>query len=322
MMSKNQLGHILCENNVMTYICGDHSSWRMPAGYDFIIKSDGSISPSDGNYKYHTAEIITKPMTYRASHISKLDRLLKLLNKLGCEVNRSTGFHVHHGITPDELTLPFLKSLYNLCYRYEPVIYGLVAPSRATNHFCEVLPSKSRVAKVDSFQDFMGKTGRQRYGCNFSALTKDRNRSTIEFRYHHGTLDFKKIMSWMIFTQKLIEHSKNRFCGSKNRVQNDKASLYNLLYTIGMKANSKIYPKVNSEILDASAYLVDTWKKFKGDTAPAPIADAMSANLAQGIVMEQAQHNVVHAPLTPPTRFLYDLGDANNLTQAQIRGDR
>ena len=261
-LPKNIMANILCDNGLATYIWDDHSHWKLPQGYDFGVKRDGSINPHNSDFAWHTCEFITRPMNYCDNDLHKLEQALKVISRIGGEVNKSTGFHIHWGFQSKELTMPFLRSLYNLCYRYENIIYGLVAPSRKRNHYCSPLPSKTRVRDVDNYRDFMGQAGGDRYGCNFSALVKSRDRLTLEFRYHQGTLDFKKVSAWILFTQRLIEHSKNRFCGSKNRLPNDKKNLYNLLYTIGMKENSKIYLEVEKPIRDAGIVLVNNWKKF------------------------------------------------------------
>lgn len=260
LINQNTLGQILCDNGLPTYITNSHSDWQMPKSYDFLVKPDGSISGSNPSYTWHTAELLTKPFLFQDKYLKKLEKLLRVLNKLGCEVNNTTGFHVHHALATDT-SLEALKSLYNLCYRYEYVIYNLVSKSRRGNQYCRMLPSKTRVRDMGTRDNFLTKMGNCRYGCNFSSLKRS-NRYTLEFRYHQGTLDLTKVTSWILFTQRLIEHAENRICGSKDRVPNTKANLYNLLYTIGLKPNSKIYKKVDTELITAGGFLVNRWKDF------------------------------------------------------------
>lgn len=142
------------------------------------VKDDGSIDEDEG---YFSAELT---ITFNRNDRTPLERLCKLLNKLGARVNKSCGMHVHldqRDIYQGDESLPTLvtKRAKNLgaCL---PYFSKLVPKSRLTNHFCQLGVSRM--------------VGQRYWAINLTALRKYK---TIEVRMHSSTTDFEKINNWI-----------------------------------------------------------------------------------------------------------------------------
>ena len=71
------------------------------------------------------------------------------------------------------------------------------------NSYCKPFPfSRSQCFKRCDILAVIREHGRY-YGINFDELNKHR---TIEFRYHHGTLDAEKVINWLILCLCFVEH--------------------------------------------------------------------------------------------------------------------
>jgi len=110
----------------------------------------------------------------------------------------------------------------------------------------------------------------ERYsGLNLTNIT-NRERLTVEWRHHQGTIDWEKIKSWILFTQRMVEHAVRRSCHyDPQPVQNTRAGLNALLTTIGLRPNNRIYPQVDKELRTVGRYLLRRWRHFNvspGDT--------------------------------------------------------
>ena len=80
---------------------------------------------------------------------------------------------------------------------------------------------------------------------------------------HGGTTDWAKIKTWVLATQRWLEHSIQRSCHYKPEpVSNSQAGLNSLLLTTGLKPNSRIYNKVDKELRQAGKFLLRRWKHF------------------------------------------------------------
>jgi hypothetical protein len=162
------------------------------------IVTDGSISGdrNPDHMNWITYEVVSPPMRFpEATNATR--KVCRVLQALGTKVNRTCGLHVHHNASDFDLNA--IKSLYNLIYRYENVLFGLVAPSRRGNGYCLSLEDQNRINTARSI------TGLQRYipsrehGLNLSAMYRHMGRETgrlgtIEFRYHQGTVDAEMIL--------------------------------------------------------------------------------------------------------------------------------
>lgn len=131
---------------------------------------------------------------------------LNLFERLGLEANFDqvcTSTHVHFGWNFAEPTK--VRRILHFMRIYEPAFASLVAPSRvvvgdAPNQYC--LPYRlfdfERVNSIKKGEDisvFLGNQSDRYRTLNLSNF--DKNPQRVEVRFHHGTVDSVKILSWI-----------------------------------------------------------------------------------------------------------------------------
>lgn len=229
------------------------------------IKSDGSISPEYGTGMSYNGYELTWKMYPNLAGFNFTQKLCGILNQLGMKVNSSCGFHVH--VDGNDSTVDSMKSLYNLCYKYENIIGGFIPPSSRGRDYAKMRGSGDRelLDRARSIGDVMGLAFDRRYGLNLSSYNKD-NRKTIEFRYHSPTVDGDKVWNWCLLCSRLYEHAKARKCTSKTKLPNNAANLRNFLCAVGLKPNNKIYTSIDNRLKVVRDYLIIRWWKFEKAT--------------------------------------------------------
>lgn len=233
---------------------------------DVAVEYDSSVrgeSRYDG-IRWHSVEVKTRILNGIDDWERIVPRTLDICRYMGARINRSCGHHIHVDF-PEALSRPTkIRSLYNLTHRFEPVIYGLVAQSRQNNGYARRMPDRSRhlhgCRSRRSFERALRGWNRQ---CGLNLTHVDKAQPRVEFRYHQGTLDPEKARYWMRFVNRLVEHAVARNCqAAAEQVANTRKGLDALRYTIGLRSNAGIYPKVSAELRETSKYLLQRWKHF------------------------------------------------------------
>ncbi len=154
------------------------------------IVTDASIRVIDG---YLSCEIVS-PILKGREGLQKLNLVCQALDDLGCTVNKSCGFHVHHGAA--NMSIEARKDVFRYYRRAEGVIDTLVSPSRRgnENRFCQSLFNYSE-----------GQFPSTRYvKVNAEAFARH---GTIEFRQHQGTINYQKMSNWIRLTQAIMTYA-------------------------------------------------------------------------------------------------------------------
>lgn len=158
---------------------------------------------------------LVSPVLKGESGLEDIEKVCKVLNALGYNVDKSCGLHVHHDardLTSDEIT-----AVFGFAMKWESVIDYLVSPSRHNNDFCRSNLAASRGSRrnmdhevLTSELQTLRERGASRYGdnnynrylkVNYQAYLRH---GTIEFRQHRGTLDSDKITAWVVLTQNFV----------------------------------------------------------------------------------------------------------------------
>lgn len=172
-------------------------------GYqNWILSNDSTLSSNEFS---DTMELKTPPLS-GPKGIKEVRRVLKKVTSLNSGVNDSCGTHVHIDATKwcaDANNVENYRRLLNVsrAYQYfEPVFDRLMTRARRDSGFAHTMVNVSYRPEylIHSSQDVLQNTGQRYLKCNLQALQSHR---TIEFRQHAGTLNFTKIMSWMILMQ-------------------------------------------------------------------------------------------------------------------------
>lgn len=225
---------------------------------EICVKSDGSLNNPPQDFRRYGHEI-----TFKATlqDLPKIKKLCELLTRMGALVNKSCGLHVH--ISVRDYRIEDFKSLYNLVYKYENVIGGLIPTSRLRSTYTRMRSQSERrlINRARSIQSLRELVHDRFYGLNINAYFKH-SYKTVEFRYHSGTVDYDKILNWSLFCLRLVDHAKARACNSKTKLTSSAPNLRNLLIAIGLKPNSRIYTQIDREYVECRYYLVKRWHKF------------------------------------------------------------
>jgi hypothetical protein len=268
------LASILTTNGLPAISRG-YSHLPIPNGYDIAVEIDSSISGSWewSGVPYAAIEMKTRILNGIDEWERIIPKALKIVNDLGGRVNHTCGFHIHLSLDEIQSDFGHIRSLFNLFYRYEPVIFGLLAPSRTNNQYCQAIP-------LNSYNLFQGCKAERTYiraisqlhnknGLNLSHLISGSAfayKPRIELRYHGGTLEPEKARHWLRFCLQMAEHAKTRSCQSSvKQVLNNRVGLEKLLIACGFKVNNNIYAEVCPELRETGKYLIQRWKKFNGD---------------------------------------------------------
>ncbi len=263
--------------NGLRAIARSYSHSPVPDGYDVVIESDGSIR---GETQYQgiewvPVEVKTRILNGNEDFDRVVKKLCELCRYLGARQNTSTAVHLHVEFREAKQTPAVIRSFFNLAHRFEAVVFGLVAPSRRDNQYCKRLPNKTKLlhpcTRLQHFSQVLNSAGLERYWAfNMTHLFGGAPR--IEFRHHHGSLDFEKILHWKNLCLRLIDHSIQRNCkASPSPLPNDKASMLRMLVTLGMKPNTRVFPKVDPELRATGRFLLRRWQILNPQ---APSADS------------------------------------------------
>ena len=259
------LADILTQNGI-TAVARGYSHQPVPSGRDVAIEYDASVR-GESQYRgirWQQIEMKTRILHGLGDFESVVPKALAICRYLGGRVNSSTGMHVHVDLPEARIDPVVIRSLYNTLHRYEPILYGLVAPSRLRCRYSQPLPDRpghlARCRSLSCFQRSLSSISRQS-GINWGHLWGSEPR--IEFRYHGGTLDIEKSRHWARCLLRLTDHACARRCKSSNvQLTNSRSSLDKMFTTIGLKVNSRVYAKVDPELRETGRYLLRRWKSL------------------------------------------------------------
>ena len=246
----------------------------LPPGIDLAVEYDSSVQGETrySGISWHAVEIKTRILDGIDQWERIVPKMLDIAKYMGARVNQSTGHHVHVAL-PEVTERPkAIRSLTALVTRVEPVLYGLLAPSRRRNNYCLPLggrlPDLRACKTVADYRDRL--SGQSRYfGCNLTRVTDEAPR--VEYRYHQGTLDATKARHWLRFLLQVTEHAATRNCQTlAEPLTNDRNGFDRMATAIGLRVNSKIYNKVSPELTETAGYLLRRWKHFNGSPTKFP----------------------------------------------------
>jgi len=267
------LANILSANSIPAASRG-YTAKAVPEGIDIAVEYDGSIR---GESRYHGIKWF--PLEVKTRILNGIDeweqivpKTIEVCSYMGARLNASTGFHIHMEMMEALERPTVIRSLFNLFHRFEPVIYGLVAPSRSNNHYARAMPpEKAKFLHACRSTDTLCRQIPQLHcknGLNLSHICSGRHLSSnprVEFRYHHGTLSPIKARHWTRFCLAMVEHAVTRNCQSSSQVENSRRGLERLLVSCGFKVNNQIYGKVSPELRETGKWLIQRWRHFNGN---------------------------------------------------------
>jgi hypothetical protein len=168
----------------------------------FKLTRDSSINGNDA------VECVT-PILKNMSGIDRLERVCNALQGSGARINESCGLHVHIGL--QDMTFENYRNIFVNYWRLESAIDALMPPPRRGNasFFCKSLRrvGVEKIAICKGFNEISNVLDNNRcFKVNPESYSRH---NTVEFRQHHGTIDFKTIHEWVMFLVLLAKYSKN-----------------------------------------------------------------------------------------------------------------
>lgn len=173
------------------------------------VVTDGSIRT-----EYGRGIEVVSPVLEGEKGLAELEKVVKVLNELGCKVNKDCGLHVHHDI--NDFNVENIKNVYRLYYKHMMVFDEMMPKSRRgnTNRWCgdiekRILDNVEECTTMERLIRDMTDNeprGRKRYRkinlCSYLTY------GTVEFRQHNGTVNFEKMRNWVLLTHKVLDRAK------------------------------------------------------------------------------------------------------------------
>jgi hypothetical protein len=278
---QSTIANVLTGNDIPA-IARPYCHTRLPSGIAVAVEADSSLQPSSPyrSVAFFPVEIKTRILTNADDWEAVMPKTLAIVSYLGGRVNATCGHHVHLSFEEYRQDPTVLRSLVNLFWRFEPVIYGLVAPSRRTCGYA--LPLElSDVQGVSVSRPFIPCNWDRRHGLNLQNL--DSARPHLELRYAGGSLNVLKARHWLRFCLQMVQHAVNRNCKfTPKQVENNRKGIEKLLVTCGFKPNSKVYAKVCPELRETGTWLLRRWKHLNGSISCKALQDEEDADANRG----------------------------------------
>lgn len=186
----------------------------------WTVGSDGTIN------QVYPVEIIS-PQLQGSTGLLEIEKVCEVLQKAGLKVDESCGLHVHWNVS--DFTGHSALNLLRLYAKYEKILDYFFEENRrgdSNQHSRSLIKQGGidwiydlnkpffyqayqialefeRTQKVEPASSF---PAARHHKVNLCAINKY---GTVEFRQHHGTLDFEEIKNWVVFSQQLIHRAKD-----------------------------------------------------------------------------------------------------------------
>lgn len=142
---------------------------------------------------------VVSPILSGEQGLNELRKVCEVLNRLGCQVDRRCGLHVHIGA--NALGVDRVKSTIKRWLANERHLDTIQPRSRrgTSNIFCQPLADTIDVDRINSCRTIEELSYIQDTRYSKLNLTSYRRHRTIEFRHHSGSTDATKITNWVKF---------------------------------------------------------------------------------------------------------------------------
>lgn len=227
----------LLEMGKINAYCGDN--YPKNNTNKWIVSKDNTIEHT------YPVEIIS-PRLSGSKGLVQVKKVVEILEKGGLKTDKSCGFHVHWNVS--DYTGRCMINLLSIYAKYEKILDYFFLESRRedVNNHCRSLIKTNGIEwiyelnrpffyRADQITQEFEKTqtldpvtsfpSARHHKINLCSYNKY---GTVEFRQHHGTLNYKEIESWIVFTQQIINRAKS------TTIHEGIATLEGLIRTLGL----------------------------------------------------------------------------------------
>lgn len=170
-----------------------------------------TVTNTYGQWKVETdasvhGEVVS-PVLMGEDGFKQIQKVMKAMKQVGCKTNKQCGQHIHIGMqdTTREQRYKVVTNFNNLY----PQIRQFVARSRWTNHYCKPMDANN-FARLKDFWARGIDPNKDQFGRTFALnVTPFPKIGTYEVRLHQGTLNPKKIITWIKFLTAFVEFAKD-----------------------------------------------------------------------------------------------------------------
>jgi hypothetical protein len=148
-------------------------------------------------------EIVSPPLRGRKGE-RMIEKVMGILNRIGCRVVNSCGSHVHQEAR--DLSLAGMQRVVSNYNAARLQIDRMVAKSRRgiSNTYCQPWSSHD-LANLQSRDSLTGIAGAQSSRYKAINLHAYPRYGTVEFRQHQGTLNAAKAIAWIRFSRHMMD---------------------------------------------------------------------------------------------------------------------
>jgi len=184
-----------------------HESYNHRTRPHWKIVTDGSIGSDN-------AEVVS-PILRGEDGFEQIRKVCRALDAHGCQVDRTTGLHVHVGAR-DRFSeqVGFFKELVRTYVKFEPVIDQLMARSRRAQNsrWCRPPVYNDAVERATTIDRVMRQANPARSDESDRRYSKLNLyaygvHGTVEFRQHQGTTNAQKIENWVKLCLRMVAHA-------------------------------------------------------------------------------------------------------------------
>ena len=164
------------------------------------VERDGSLRHrSSGNR--NTGEVVS-PILEGKAGFDQLENVVKAIHSVGATTNRSTGLHVH--VEAADLTGEEVARVVEFYSNNQATIDNMVSLSRRNNSYCRKYSTYNLNAMKNAAQT--NKEALRGFANKYTVVNISPlfSYGTIEFRQHQGSVNAKKISSWVKFVSGII----------------------------------------------------------------------------------------------------------------------
>lgn len=159
---------------------------------------------------------LVSPVLKGESGIEQINKVCKVMERLGCKINKSCGLHVHHKVVKSRAKSTMRNAL-RLYADHQSQFSAMLPPSRTNNRYCqEINQLRHNFSDDNELTQFAFNSYNRYHAVNPLAFWRH---GTLEFRQHSGTIEAKKIINWVLITQKIVERAEkmNQYDGDSTR---------------------------------------------------------------------------------------------------------
>ena len=236
----------------------------------------GWRATGDGSLDCDGVEFIGEPMNGDRLYNS-IDELSRYLRTIGASTSRNCGLHVH--VNAIDLYHEELKGVLYVARKVEPLLYAMQPRSRRESRWCRPMRLNKRgIDIIDSNDSFVetwyeGDASTDKYhdsryhGLNLHARVY---LGTVEFRYHTGTINARKMKCWTEICTAIVDTGAylSRFFRNKDSKLSKKQREMKRVFTSNVDhyVNVDMVSRLLNLSKEAKAYMIERINKFSPDS--------------------------------------------------------